>query len=175
MADGCGTIKKLKRHSFSGRTGLFQKDVALLLGVSTETVVHWELGQTDPYFDILPRFMDFLGYCPCEPAPSLSARLKAIRQKLLGISQEAMARAIGIDPTTPSRIERADGRVSSAVARKIERYRETLRRIQTDCSCKLSRSSSRRMRTDSGASTPNSTHSPTTSPGASTGLWSVKD
>jgi transcriptional regulator with XRE-family HTH domain len=108
---------------------LLQKDVALLLGVSTESVVNWEHGKADPHIEVLPRIMDFLGYCPYEPAPSLGARLKAIRQKFLGISQEAMARAVGIDPTTLSRIERADIRISRAIVRKIERYRETLRKV----------------------------------------------
>lgn len=47
---------------------LLQKDVALLLGVSTDSVVHWELGLHHPHFLVLPRIMDFLGYCPYEHA-----------------------------------------------------------------------------------------------------------
>jgi len=101
---------------------LLQKDVALLLGVSTESVIHWELGQHEPHFPVLPCVMDFLGYCPYEPAPQWGARLLAIRQKRFGWSQEKMAREIGIDPSTLSRIEQNRTHLSRPVRRKIERY-----------------------------------------------------
>jgi transcriptional regulator with XRE-family HTH domain len=72
--------------------------------------------------------MEFLGYCPYEPSPTLGSQLIAIRQKFLGITQEKMARAIGIDPTTLSRIERTDARRSGTVLEKIERYCQMLRK-----------------------------------------------
>ena len=77
---------------------------------------------------MVPRIMEFLGCCPYEPAATLGARLIAIRQKLLGITQEKLARAIGINPTTLSRIERTDARCSRIVLDKIERYCEMLRK-----------------------------------------------
>lgn len=106
---------------------MLQKDVALLLNVSTKTVVNWELGKCDPHLELLPHIMAFLGYCPYEIAPTLGKRLRAIRQKLLGTLQGEMAVLIGIDPTTLSRIEGRGVRASRAVAEKIERYLETLR------------------------------------------------
>jgi len=101
---------------------LVQKDVALLLNVSTESVIHWELGQHQPDYPVLPRIMDFLGYCPYDPAPNWGTRLLAIRQKRFGWSQEKMAREIGIDPSTLSRIEQSKTRLSRPLRRKIERY-----------------------------------------------------
>lgn len=63
-----------------------------------------------------------IAYCPYEPAPQWGTRLLAIRQKRLGWSQEQMAREIGINPSTLSRIEQNRGRLSRPVRRKLERF-----------------------------------------------------
>ena len=47
--------------------GLYQKDVALLLGVGPETVLHWEKGQTSPPDRSWPSIIRFLGYDPGRP------------------------------------------------------------------------------------------------------------
>ena len=57
----------------------------------------------------MPRVIQFLGYDPLPVPKSLAEKLLAHR-KTLGLSQSAMARRVGIDPTTLSRLERRKSR-----------------------------------------------------------------
>ena len=99
--------------------GLFQKDVAVIIGVDTTTVTNWEKNRGGPEFRFIPRIIDFMGY---EPPPdeqhSLGERIRRYRY-LHGISQKELARQIGIDPTTLSRLERNRGRCFPSVLRKV--------------------------------------------------------
>ena len=108
---------------------LLQRDVAHLLGVDTSTVDYWELNRAYPRPNVLPGIMSFLGYCPYEPAPNWGMRLRVIRHKFLGWSHEKMARAIGIDRSTLTRIERDDSRVSRRVRDKVNRYLDQLAKL----------------------------------------------
>jgi transcriptional regulator with XRE-family HTH domain len=79
--------------------GLRQCDVAPTLGVTPCTVTNWELGRARPEVRYYPAIMGFLGYDP-EPLPDdLSGQLKWLRCRL-GLSQEKMAKRLGVDPNT---------------------------------------------------------------------------
>lgn len=88
-----------------------------MTGTATETVCNWETGKTEPEVRHLPKIMDFLGYCPCEPKQrTLGERLKAIRIYLLGISQEKMTKQLGVDEGTLRRWEKG-GEIRNRIAR----------------------------------------------------------
>jgi DNA-binding transcriptional regulator YiaG len=44
---------------------LYQRDVAQLLGICPETILHWEKGQTCPPVRAYPAMRAFLGYDQC--------------------------------------------------------------------------------------------------------------
>jgi transcriptional regulator with XRE-family HTH domain len=85
--------------------GLLQREVAERLGASALTVTSWELGHTAPGLVWMPHIIGFLGYDPRPIPEAMGPRLRAYRQGR-GISQEAMARHLGIDAGTLARWER---------------------------------------------------------------------
>ncbi len=85
--------------------GLLQREVADRLGTDTSTITNWELGRTQPELRFLPGILRFLGYAPWAADGSIGDRLLAYRRER-GITQEVMARRLGIDPGTLSRWER---------------------------------------------------------------------
>ena len=88
---------------------LLQREVALLLGSTECSVYYWETSRTAPTLTHLPAIVKFLGYCPYDPAWGPGETL-AMARKYRGISQEAMARLVGVDPGTLARWERHEGR-----------------------------------------------------------------
>jgi transcriptional regulator with XRE-family HTH domain len=104
--------------------GLFQKDVAAAIGVDTCTVTNWERGRSEPELRFISRIVAFLRYEPEGAKPvTLGERVKRYRY-LNGISQEDMARRIGIDPGTLGRLERDRGRCLTSVLRKVVAWLE---------------------------------------------------
>ena len=84
--------------------GLLQKDVANQIGVSPETIIHWEGNRTAPSARIIPRITTFLGYCPWAAPQSPGDRLRQVRVGL-GLSQKVAARVLGVYPATITRWE----------------------------------------------------------------------
>jgi transcriptional regulator with XRE-family HTH domain len=84
---------------------LLQREVAERIGVSTATIANWELGHAAPALGWLPHIIRFLGHDPRLVSQAIGSRLKDYRQGR-GISQEAMARRLSIDPGTLARWER---------------------------------------------------------------------
>lgn len=100
--ESIGEHVKARRLSLSLR----QVEVAELLGVCEETIVHWERNQTTTIPpECLPRVIAFLGYNPIPLGESLAAHLKHWRMSR-GLSQKKAARVIGVDPGTLSGWER---------------------------------------------------------------------
>jgi transcriptional regulator with XRE-family HTH domain len=101
---------------------LFQAQVGKILGVTESTVTNWEKNRSNPTLRPMPKIIRFLGY---DPMPADSAHLG---EKLLkyrrshGISQREMAKRIGIDPTTLSRLEKNQGRSLPFVLKKISAF-----------------------------------------------------
>jgi transcriptional regulator with XRE-family HTH domain len=85
--------------------GLLQREVAKRLGASPASITSWELGHTAPALVWIPQVLLFLGYDPRSIPQAVGPRLRGYRQGR-GISQEAMARHLGIDPGTLARWER---------------------------------------------------------------------
>lgn len=79
--------------------GLFLKEAASRLGAHATTVANWEEGRTAPAVQQLPKVIRFLGYDPRPEPSALAERLKHHRAGL-GMSQNAMAKQLGIDPGT---------------------------------------------------------------------------
>jgi len=61
--------------------------------------------EENPYERYIPDIIRFLGYNPLPEPQSLREKLIYTR-KLLGLSQEALAKRLGVDPTTLRRWER---------------------------------------------------------------------
>ena len=75
---------------------MLQKTVAAKLRVNIETLKNWERGVGSPSVRQLPRIIEFLGYDP-EPVPEdLAGRIRYARRRL-GLTQEEMAKALGVD------------------------------------------------------------------------------
>jgi transcriptional regulator with XRE-family HTH domain len=104
--------------------GLFQKDVAVTIGVDTCTVTNWERGNSKPELRLIPKIAEFLRYEPPHAQPeTLGERIKHYRY-VKGVTQKERARQIGIDPTTLSRMERDRGRSSPSVLRRVMAFLE---------------------------------------------------
>jgi transcriptional regulator with XRE-family HTH domain len=90
---------------------LFQKQVAEQIGVSDATIFNWERNVTNPPSRQIPQIIRFLGYNPLPAPKSLAESLIAARQ-ILGLTQKAAAKKLGVDPTTLARWEKGKGRLS---------------------------------------------------------------
>jgi transcriptional regulator with XRE-family HTH domain len=86
--------------------GLYQRQVAQIIGVDESTVTNWEKNRTNPTLRVMPKIIEFLGYDPMpNHSETLGEQLSQYR-KSRGISQKGLAQQIGIDPATLSRLER---------------------------------------------------------------------
>ena len=85
---------------------------------STECCVYlWEANRATPTLPFLPKIIEFLGYCPFDPDWTPGERLTWIR-RYLGLSQEAMARRLRVDPGTLARWERGERSVPEKVEKQ---------------------------------------------------------
>jgi len=87
--------------------GLLQREVADRIGAMKDSVYLWEANRVTPAFPFLPKIVGFLGYCPYDPDWTPGERLTWIR-RYLGLSQEAMARRLRVDPGTLGRWEKGE-------------------------------------------------------------------
>lgn len=79
--------------------GLFQKQVARLIGVAQATIYNWEAGTFEPETRFLPKIYEFLGYCPMRFPKTFGEKLKLWRD-VLGLSQEEFAKKTGVDESS---------------------------------------------------------------------------
>lgn len=106
--------------------GLRQHEVAGQLGINRRTYENWEAGKHEPEVRYWPGVVAFLEY---DPAPPLSLgvdigeRLRAAR-RVRGLSQEALARLLGIDESTVQQWEAGKQRVrrERRVVRAVEEF-----------------------------------------------------
>jgi transcriptional regulator with XRE-family HTH domain len=82
--------------------GLYQKDVARRLGVTTDSVAYWENNCNQPSLKMFPCISQFLGYDPLEyKSNSLSlGELVVHARQRCGMTQKDLARQLGVDPRT---------------------------------------------------------------------------
>ncbi len=98
--------------------GLFQRQVAKQIGVTTCTIMYWETNRVAPAIQFIPSIIEFLGYDPTEKTnpQSLAEGLRAHRKRL-GLSRKKLAALLGIDQSTLASWER-------------ERHRPTRKSLQ---------------------------------------------
>lgn len=108
--------------------GLFQRQVAELLGVDECTVTNWEKHRTKQQLRLIPKIIEFLGYNPLGQDPENIGERVFQYRKCCGVSQKELAKRIGIDATTLSRLEKNKGRMFPSVLKKLTDF---LRGIQS--------------------------------------------
>ena len=95
--------------------GLYQAHFAEMIGVDECTVTNWEKNRTNPALWTIPKVIEFLGHDPTLGDPNtFGGRLFRCR-KTRGMTQKVLARQIGIDPTTLSRLVRNNIGYSSSI------------------------------------------------------------
>ncbi|HUQ15979.1 MAG TPA: helix-turn-helix transcriptional regulator [Gemmatimonadales bacterium] len=87
----------LRKHRLD--LGLLQREVAEWLGVTESTVTNWELNRTEAELRFLPRIIALLGFDPRPAGVTLGEQLLVCRTAR-GLSREAAARILGVDPGT---------------------------------------------------------------------------
>lgn len=88
--------------------GLFQREVAERIGVNQTTITNWELNRAVPALRFLPRIISLLGFDPRPPGVTLAEQLMTCRTAR-GLSREAAAGMLGVDPATLRKWETAYG------------------------------------------------------------------
>jgi hypothetical protein len=83
----------------------------------------WEKNLANPTFKYLPKIIEFLGYCPYDPAWS-PGNILTMARKYCGLSQKALARRLGIDPGTLGKWERDERRPAGAFLKRLEKFFE---------------------------------------------------
>ena len=96
-----------------------QRQLAKHLRVSKSSIESWEGNQAAPARWMVPRIRTFLGLQPSGPPASFAERLTAYRRGL-GLSQEALARMIGVHLATVVRWERGRRRPSKRLRAEVE-------------------------------------------------------
>lgn len=84
--------------------GLQVKQLAGQLGVDEQSLSGWELGHRQPSIAYLPHVIRFLGYDPRQVPQTRGARLMHFRTAV-GLSQNALAKQLRVDPSTLRRWE----------------------------------------------------------------------
>jgi len=93
---------------------LSQPQVAKIINVTTDSITNLELNLNDPNLNQIPKIISFLEYTPTINEYSIKKyRLEN------GLSQKELAKILGIDPTTLSRIERGGEKMSRKVRMKL--------------------------------------------------------
>ena len=99
------------------KRGLLQREVAIELGVTDSTVVHWELGTTAPLPKDGPGIVAFLGYLPL-PMATPGEKLYAVRFAN-GWTQSEAGRQAGVGEDAWRDAE-GGRRLSAGLIQKIE-------------------------------------------------------
>ncbi|OQP64981.1 transcriptional regulator [Niastella vici] len=87
---------------------LFQKDVADLMGVTEDSITNWELNRHEPQIEYYPKIIEFLGYFPFDiDTSTLGGKIKRYRY-LKGVTQEELARELGVNESTIFHYEKND-------------------------------------------------------------------
>jgi len=102
--------------------GLFQREVAAIIGVTEDTVTYWENGRAEPQVQFAPKIISFLGYSPY-PADltTLGGRIKRYRL-IKGLSQVKFGEMLGVDGSTVCSWELGEFIPNPNVTNKIQKH-----------------------------------------------------
>jgi transcriptional regulator with XRE-family HTH domain len=102
--------------------GIQQRDAAREIGCDPGTLLNWEKGRVVPDVRFWPKILRFLGYDPRPEPEGFGGRIRAGREAE-GLSEEALARRLGLDPGTVGAWEREEvGRPYPRIRRLFERW-----------------------------------------------------
>lgn len=110
-----------------------QKDVAKQLGVHIESLKNWEHNIGRPLPRQIPRIVAFLGYDP-EPIPQVLAKRIVHARRQQGLTQNNMAKALGVDPVTVYRWEKALTKPSLEKLQRLEALLPVTGSLTPQCS-----------------------------------------
>lgn len=79
--------------------GLLQKDVASIIGTSTDCITFWENERSQPQIHFYPKIISFLGYYPFQEIDTFSGKIMKYRH-LQGLSRKQMGALLGVHGTT---------------------------------------------------------------------------
>lgn len=100
--------------------GRLQKDVAIEVGVTAESIGNWENGFSEPQIQFNPAIISFLGYVPFPlPTDSLGQLIKSYRM-VNGINHERMGKLLGVDSSTISCWENGENMPRKRTFKKID-------------------------------------------------------
>lgn len=81
---------------------LFQRDAAVLLGVTESGLVYWERNKAQPQVHLYPKVIEFLGYFPFDINTStLGGRIKEYRFRN-GLSHKKVGKLLEVNGSTVS-------------------------------------------------------------------------
>lgn len=80
--------------------GLFQEDVAKLIGVSTDCITNWENNHGIPQIQFMPAIIEFLGFVPIEIDNDTLGGQMLLYRNLHGLSHRKLGKLIGVDAST---------------------------------------------------------------------------
>lgn len=97
-----------------------RESVALLLGVAAGTVTQWEGNVYQPFIQVRPRIVEFLGYEPELPHYPVSPgeRLR-LHRRARGLRQIDLAKQLGIGQERLSAWEQGKRRISPDIAERL--------------------------------------------------------
>lgn len=84
-----------------------QADLAQRIGVHVQSIGNWERGVHPPTIRQLPKVIEFLGYDPVSIPDTLPDQISHAR-RVLGLTQEELARALAVDLSSVLRWEAGD-------------------------------------------------------------------
>lgn len=100
--------------------GLLQKQVGEMLGIPEESVCRWETNRNSPDIKHMPKIIDFLGYCPIPiDTSTVAGKIKRYRFDN-GLSQEDLAKLLGINESTVFHYEKGAHRPSPFVLKRLK-------------------------------------------------------
>jgi DNA-binding XRE family transcriptional regulator len=119
-----GHIRKVRMDK-----GLFQREVAAIIGVTEDTITFWENGRAEPQIHFAPKIVNFLGYSPY-PADltTLGGRIKHYRL-IKGLSQGKFGEMLGVDGSTVCSWELGQFIPNSNVINTIQEHLESASRL----------------------------------------------
>ncbi len=100
--------------------GLLQVGVAKAIGVCTDTITNWENNRGEPQIQCYPKVIEFLGYFPFViDTSTLRGKTKEYRF-INGLSQEELAKNLGVDKSTVFHYENGKHRPSLKMTKNLE-------------------------------------------------------